>query len=187
MSDPAKLTNINQAFLNELDPDGKLNLALCLQCGRCSSGCTMRQETDILPHQLNRMAALGMKEQIMAGKAIWVCASCHTCVSRCPMKVDTPAMIDALRAQAASAPKEVDRIRIFNEIFLGSVRKFGRVHEFGMMAKYKMRVKDLFSDVSKLPAMLMKGKMSIMPPKTGGRRAAAKIIDETLRRRGTNR
>jgi heterodisulfide reductase subunit C len=187
MSDPAYLKKINQAFLNEVDPDGKLNLALCLQCGRCSSGCTMRLETDILPHQLNRMAALGMEEQLLASKAIWACASCHTCVSRCPMNVDTPAMIDKLRIKATSAPKEMDRVRIFNEVFLASVRKFGRAYEFGLMAMYKTKARDFFSDLGKLPAMLLKGKMSILPPKTGGRKATARIIDETLRRRRASR
>ncbi len=63
----------------------------------------MRTETDILPHQLNRMVLLGLEERLLASKAIWTCASCHTCVSRCPMKVDTPALVDKLREMATDA------------------------------------------------------------------------------------
>jgi heterodisulfide reductase subunit C2 len=177
MSKTSQLTAIDQTFLHILDPDGKLNLSICLQCGRCSSGCTMRQETDILPHQLNRMAALGMKDQLLKSKAIWSCVSCHTCVSRCPMAVDTPTMIDRLRAMATDAPEDMRQVRIFNEIVLGSVRKFGRMYEFGVMGAYKMKTRDFFSDLNKLPTMLRKGKMKIAPPSTGGRGAVAKIFD----------
>ncbi len=66
----------------------------------------MRQETDILPHQLNRMAALGMKDELLASKAIWTCVSCHTCVSRCPMQVDTPALSTSCATMAVSAPAQ---------------------------------------------------------------------------------
>jgi heterodisulfide reductase subunit C2 len=186
MSKSAVLKTVNQAFLIEMDPDGKLNLAACLQCGRCSSGCTMRLETDILPHQLNRMAALGLTEQMLNSKAIWTCVSCQTCVSRCPMHVDTPALIDKLRARAKAAPKEMDRVRIFNEAFLASVRRFGRAYEFGLMGAYKLRSRDFFSDLGKFPTMLRKRKMSLLPPRTGGRMAVADIFDRTLRRRRPN-
>jgi heterodisulfide reductase subunit C2 len=183
MSNSEVLKNINQAFLVEVDPEGKLNLAACLQCGRCSSGCTMRLETDILPHQLNRMAALGMEKQMLASKAIWACVSCHTCVSRCPMQVDTPALIDKLRIKAKSAPKEMDNVRIFNETFLSSVRRYGRAYEFGLMGAYKMRTRDFFTDLGKFPAMLRKGKMSLLPPRNGSRKAVSNIFDKTLRKR----
>lgn len=178
MANPAALTKLDKELLKKLDPEGKLNLAACLQCGRCSSGCTMRAETDILPHQLNRMVLLGLEGRILASKAIWTCASCHTCVSRCPMKVDTPALIDKLRAMASDAPAEAKRVRVFNEVMLGNMRRFGRVYEFGMMGVYKLRSRDFFSDLGKFPTMLRKGKMKLMPPRARGRGAAARIFDK---------
>ena len=173
------IAKLDNELLKRLDPEGKLNVASCLQCGRCSSGCTMRTETDILPHQLNRMVMLGMEDRILASKAIWTCASCHTCVSRCPMSVDTPALIDKLRAMASDAPADVKRIQIFNEVMLANMRRFGRVYEFGMMGIYKLRSRDFFSDLVKFPTMLRKGKMKLMPPKARGRGAAARIFDRT--------
>ena len=177
MSKTITIEKIDSSLLKELDPEGRLNLTLCLQCGRCSSGCTMRQETDILPHQLNRMVALGMKDELLASKAIWACISCNTCVSRCPMQVDTPALVDALRTMAESAPGDLERVRIFNEVMLGSVKRFGRSYELGLMAVYKLRAKDFFSDLAKLPVMLFKGKMRLRPPSTSGRGAVAAIFD----------
>ena len=185
MSKPAiaPIERIDSRLISELDPDGSLNLARCLQCGRCSSGCTMRLETDVLPHKLVRMASLGMKDELLGSSAIWVCASCHTCVSRCPMKVDTPALIDRLREMAEDGAKDADteRVRIFNRTMLDSIRRFGRVYELEMMGRYKLRARDLFSDLMKLPAMLRRGKMKLLPPRTSGRKAVASIFDRVRR------
>lgn len=186
MAKQAAVTKIDRTLVTRVDPEGKLNLASCLQCGRCSSGCTMRTETDILPHQMNRMALLGMTDRLLASKAIWICASCHACVSRCPMKVDTPALVDKLREMASDAPEETKRIRVFNETMLGSMRMLGRVYEFGMMGVYKMRTRDFLSDLGKFPTMLRKGKMKLAPPSVKGRGAVASIFDRTRRARGRN-
>ena len=55
----------------------------------------------------------------------------------------------------------------FNRSFLSSVRRHGRVFEMGMMAFYKLRTGDLFSDVDKVPQMLAKGKLSLLPKRSG--------------------
>lgn len=185
MNKLAQIDKISSTLLGKLDPEGKLNIASCLQCGRCSSGCTMRQETDILPHQINRMVMLGMEEQLLTSKAIWTCASCHTCVSRCPMGVDTPALIDKLRNESKQAPSELEKIRIFNEIMLGSMKRFGRVYEFGLMGEYKLKTRDFFSDLTKFPTMLLKGKMKLLPPSAKGKQAAAEIFNRVRENRRT--
>jgi heterodisulfide reductase subunit C len=178
MNNTAPIEAINRDFAAGLDPEGKMRLSACLQCGKCSSGCTMRRETDVLPHRLNRMALLGMEKELLASKAIWTCVSCQTCVSRCPMKVDTPALIDRLRTMAGKAPaKDLNRVRIFNREMLASIRKFGRVYEFGLMGAYKIITLDLFSDLGKFPMMLRKGKMKLLPPVTRGRKAVAEIFE----------
>jgi len=176
MSKPARNETLSRDLLLKLDPEGRLRISSCLQCGRCSSGCTMRRETDILPHQLNRMVMLGLEDRILNSRAIWACASCQTCVSRCPMKVDTPAMIDALKMMSTTAPDDLHRVKVFNELMLKSVKRFGRVHEFGLMAEYKIRTRDFFSDLLKFPKMLLKGKMKLAPPRTGGRKAVSELF-----------
>lgn len=184
MTNQSTVQKIDGRLLAKVDPEGKLNIAACLQCARCSSGCTMRLETDILPHHLNRMVLLGMERQVLESKAIWVCASCNTCVARCPMQVDTPALIDRLREMAGeSAGEDVKRIRAFNEIMLGSMKKFGRVYEFGLMGHYKLKTRDFFSDVAKFPTMLLKGKMKLFPHFAKGRKSVSAIFDSARARR----
>jgi len=181
------LTTIDESLVRQLDPDGRLNLACCLQCGRCSSGCTMREETDILPHQLNRMILLGMRDEVLRSKAIWMCVSCQTCLSRCPMKVDTPALVDKLREISRSAPEDLRKIRVFNDVMLASMRRFGRVWEFGMMGVYKLRALDFFTDLGKLPTMLRKGKFGLLPSVSKGRSAVAEIFSRVRRIRRAER
>ncbi|WP_052316104.1 4Fe-4S dicluster domain-containing protein [Desulfomonile tiedjei] len=62
----------------------------CYQCGKCSAGCPMAPEMDILPHQLVRLAVLGNHDRIVDSKSIWLCLSCHTCGARCPNGIDVP-------------------------------------------------------------------------------------------------
>ncbi len=66
----------------------------------------------------------------------------------------------------------------FNRSFLGSVRRHGRVFEMGMMAAYKLRTGDLLADVGKVPQMLAKGKLSLLPKRSGG----ASEVREVFRR-----
>jgi heterodisulfide reductase subunit C len=129
------------------------------------------------------MAQFGLKDELLNSKAIWVCASCHTCVSRCPMQVDTPALIDRLREAGKDTAKDADgeNVRILNRTMLESMRWFGRVYELEMMGRYKLRARDFFSDLAKLPAMLLKGKMKLIPPRTKGRKAAASIFAKARR------
>jgi len=145
----------------------------------------MRLETDILPHQINRMAALGLKDELLNSKSIWMCASCQTCVSRCPMQVDTPALIDALREMAQTVPTdaELEKVRTFNKTMLSSMKRFGRVYELGLMGEYKLKTRDFFSDLAKFPTMLMKGKMKLLPPRANGKREVASIFDRVRGRR----
>src|SRR3972149_3494847 len=60
----------------------------------------------------------------------------------------------------------------------GAVRRRGRVFELGMIAAYKLRSGDLLSDVDKFPRMLAKGKIGLLPKRSGD----AKRLKEIFRR-----
>ena len=75
---------VGSSFVAEVERLSGQKLLACYQCGKCSAGCPMAAHMDILPNQLIRMAQLGMREQLLASKSIWMCVSCLTCNSRCP-------------------------------------------------------------------------------------------------------
>lgn len=170
----------NTTFLAEVERHSGAAVSACYQCHKCSTGCPTAEEMDFSSSQLMRLIHLGQEDEVLGSRAIWLCASCETCSTRCPMDIDVAAVMDTLRIlaveRAAATPGA--RGEKFNRSFLESVRRHGRVFEFGMMAAYKLRSGDLFSDVEKFPRLLAKGRLSLLPKRSGD----AKRIREIFRR-----
>jgi heterodisulfide reductase subunit C2 len=159
----------------------------CFQCHKCSTGCPIGPDMDLLPSQVMRMVHLGMAEQVLQSRSIWLCASCEACTTRCPQQVDIAAVMDALRIMAVDRKVEVPdgSGQKFNDSFLRSVRRHGRVYELGMLTAYKLRSGDLMSDVGKFPQMLAKGKISLLPHSSGSAAEVRQVFnraDEEERR-----
>jgi len=120
---------------------------------------------DYMSSQVMRLIILGEEDELLKSKAIWLCASCEACSTRCPMDIDIAGVMDALRMMAVERKvvRPDARSKEFNNAFLTSVKWHGRVFEAGMMALYKLRSKDLFSDMDKVPKMLSKRKLALLP------------------------
>ena len=72
------------------------NLYACYQCGKCSAGCPMVEEMDLLPNQIIVLIIRG-EEQVIETSTPWVCAQCYQCGVRCPKEVDITKIMEALR------------------------------------------------------------------------------------------
>ncbi len=72
------------------------NVYACYQCGKCSAGCPVVNEMDLLPNQVIHLVQIG-DERVLNCKAIWICAACFTCSVRCPRDVDLAKVMEALR------------------------------------------------------------------------------------------
>lgn len=158
------------ALLDEVQRRAGTPVSACFQCHKCSTGCPIGPDMDLLSSQIMRLVHLGEEDELLESKSIWLCASCEACSTRCPMGIDVAAVMDALRMMAVQRKAAVPDVhgKEFNRSFLGSVRRHGRVFEFGMLAAYKLRCLDLFSDLDKFPKMLAKGKISLLPKRSGG-------------------
>jgi heterodisulfide reductase subunit C2 len=154
----------------------------CYQCAKCSSGCPVADRGDLKPHELVRLVQTGQRGAVLSSRFIWECTSCYTCITRCPQKVDIPAMNDALRAFSLDEGVAVagTAVPVFNEIFLKSVRKRGRVHELSLMAAFKLRSRRLFDDVDKAPAMLAKGKLPLLGSHVGDRKQREELFRKAV-------
>jgi heterodisulfide reductase subunit C2 len=150
----------------------------CFQCHKCSTGCPIGPEMDFLPSQVMRLVHFGLEDEALGSQAIWLCASCEACTTRCPQGIDIAAVMDALRIMAIDRRVALPDAhgKQFNRSFLSSVRRHGRVFEMGMMAFYKLRTGDLFSDVDKVPQMLAKGKLSLLPKRSGSAREVRAVF-----------
>ena len=111
---------------------GAKSLLKCIQCGVCSSGCTVTEYVDMQPHRVVASCLLGLKEEVLTSQAIWTCSLCHRCTERCPKNVDYSFILVLLRNMAVKGgkiPKE----------YSGTI---GTIYNNGFVVPYTGRLKD---------------------------------------------
>jgi len=97
---------LNLEFRYEIaEKVGAKSLLKCIQCGVCSSGCTVTEYVDLQPHRVVASCLLGLKEEVLSSNAIWTCSLCHRCTERCPKNVDYSFILALLRNLAAKEGK----------------------------------------------------------------------------------
>jgi len=169
-------------FLREVERRSGTPVSACFQCHKCSTGCPVGPEMDLMSSQIMRLVHLGGGDEVLGSRSIWLCASCEACTTRCPMEIDIAGIMDTLRMMAVEGKVDIPDARgeTFNRSFLSSVRRHGRVYEMGMLVAYKLRSRDFFSDMDKGPKMLAKKKLSLRPSRS---RDAGKV-KELFKRAG---
>jgi heterodisulfide reductase subunit C len=162
-----------------------VDISVCFQCKKCSSGCPVAKLTKSRPSEIMRQLHLGAGNELLGSDLVWMCASCETCSARCPMGIDVAAVIDALRklALARGASKQKGNVPLFNRAFLKTVQTFGRSYEIGMITAYKIGTRKFMDDTEKFPAMLKKGKIALLPPRGGDRKTVKRIFKKVNERK----
>ena len=135
-----------------------VRLSDCYQCGKCSAGCPMAHAMDIQPRQVVRFLQLGMADELLKSKTIWLCATCHMCEDRCPNSINLPGLIENARYEAKRiklcAVSEVDK---FNDIFIENVKNFGKSQEVILEGAYNIMTGNFIQDMGSVPHMLRHG------------------------------
>jgi heterodisulfide reductase subunit C len=170
----------DEAFAHWLKEETGEDVFQCYQCLKCSSGCPMAHAMDVPPNQVIRMAQLGEKEELLHSETIWLCASCYTCSIRCPNDIHIAHVIDALRvlAQREGIAPSRNRPLLFHQLFLRSIREYGRVYEAKLLTQYEGRAGTLLKNARLGFIMFLKGRMALLPQKI----ADIKGIRETFQR-----
>jgi heterodisulfide reductase subunit C len=105
------------------------------------------------------------------------------------MDINIASVMDVLRALAlergASIPK--GNMPLFNRMFLKTVKAFGRTYDLPMIVAYKFGASAFVKDVEKLPIMLKKGKMAILPPSGADKRMVKSIFRRVQQDKGTEK
>jgi heterodisulfide reductase subunit C len=169
-----------KSFTEKVEQESGVKVKACYQCGKCSAGCPVAFAMDYTPRQIIRMMQLGLKEDVLKSKTIWLCAHCETCYTRCPKEIELAKLFETLRIEAKKAgyvgEKEVD---LFSDLFLKSVENHGRVHEMGLVIGFNLLSMQPFKDAMLGPIMLQKGKIHIMPANIKGKAAIKRIFAKT--------
>ena len=171
-----------ETFLDEVNKRiSGVPLQACYHCRKCTAGCPGAPYMEYNPNKVIKMIQNGQKDKVLSSSTIWLCMSCETCITRCPNNVDIARMMDVLRQMAIEegvAAKEANVLK-FHEAFLSSIKFGGRVHEMLMTVHYKLKSGDLFGDVDIAPSLFLKGKLSLLPPRTKDLKSVKSIFEKT--------
>ena len=79
-------------------------LRACFQCGLCTASCPISLiDSRYSPRRVIKRALLGMREQVLSNKFIWLCSVCFLCQERCPQDVRPPEVMTVLKNMAVKA------------------------------------------------------------------------------------
>ena len=150
----------------------------------------MADRMDSPPTRLIRLLQLGEIEQALASDSIWQCVSCQTCSTRCPKSVDCASILDALRQLAferGTVSPQQRRTVIFQKAFLDNIRRYGRLNEIELIARFKGEVflRDralpvLFEDADLAPKLHRRAKLHLIGEKVRDRGVVARIFARSL-------
>ena len=162
------IDRVDHGFLTEvLDAvPGDSRLQLCIQCGTCGGSCPSASDMDHTPRQLFALVRAGERAAVLASNTAWMCVSCYSCAVRCPQEVHIPDVMYGLKSIAVREGRSPSSVAPdFSKTFIGSIRRFGRSYEIGLVARHYMRHYPL-----RIPGMapaglgmLASGRMELLP------------------------
>jgi len=179
---------INKGIIERVKKISGIDINSCLQCKKCSNGCPVSGYTSSSPSEIIKKLQMGAGKELLDSEIIWTCVSCATCFSRCPMEINMAEVMDALRVMAAEAgaAKPAGDMPLMNKLLLGTIKTFGRTYDLGAMALYKAGTSSYMKDMDKVPMILKKGKMALLPPHGADKKIVKQIFNnlEKARKKG---
>jgi len=168
-----------ESIIDQVQAISGVSIHACLQCKKCTNGCPVAAYTASSPSEIIKRLQLGAGKELLDEEMIWTCASCGACFSRCPMEINMADVMDALRALAAAngSARPAGNMPLMNRILLGTIRTFGRTYDLGAMALYKAGTSTYGKDLDKVPAILKKGKIALLPPKGADKKTVKRIFN----------
>lgn len=135
-----KINQLNPQFKYEItNTPGGESLMNCFACGKCSAVCPVSEvNNEFKPRKIIHMILLGMKEEVLSNKFIWLCATCDACSFKCPQKV---CMADLMGAVRKIAEKEGYVPSNFNQQ-MEIVKNFSKLYEINTKYNLWEKIKD---------------------------------------------
>lgn len=182
-----QLDEIDNSFEQELLDNLGIDLNTCMECGKCSGGCSNTHIFDITARQIVKLIKMGEVDTLLKMDSLWTCVSCQLCIERCPVGIDIPRIMDYLREKAYQQhmPATRENVKLFHELMLGHIEKGGRVEEGILAMEFNLKTGNYFKDVWD-PGMKMffKGKINPFTPKMKKREEVRRIFHKTMARKG---
>lgn len=161
--DVIDLTRVGRdpTFADRLGVDGRL-VHRCIQCGTCTASCPASAAMDISPRQMWRMVQLGLIEEVLHSKTMWLCSLCYQCQVRCPRDIPLTETITHLKQTAMKEGLvSSHQSQAFYKAFADVMRRYGRNREMEFMVRYFLQGNPLtaFKFARMGAVMMMRGKV----------------------------
>jgi heterodisulfide reductase subunit C/coenzyme F420-reducing hydrogenase delta subunit len=95
-------SELDRGFMAEVMavPGGE-NLLHCWSCGTCAATCLVRRyDAAFNPRMILRKAGMGMRQEVLSSREIWMCSACDACYPRCPQQIHISEVMKAIRTIA---------------------------------------------------------------------------------------
>jgi len=177
---PLRLDEIDNALQRELKEKLDVDIETCLECGKCSGGCSNGHIFDYTPRKIVQLVKLGDEETLAGMDALWICLSCQLCLDRCPAGIDIPRILDYFREKAVTKGVKATRpdVHLFMELMLEEARDKGRISEVPLMIRFKKKTGQYLKDAGLGFRMFLKGKLSPFPSRMQKPEGLKKLISE---------
>ena len=90
---------LDHTFIDQIlaEPGGE-HLLDCWSCGTCAATCLVRRfDPEFNPRVILRKAGLGLREEVLSSREIWLCSACDACYPRCPREIHISEVMRAIR------------------------------------------------------------------------------------------
>lgn len=171
--------NRNPNFAEDLTPAGEM-IHSCIQCGTCTASCPAADAMDITPRKMWRMVQLGLEDEVIHSKTMWLCSVCYQCQVRCPRGIPLTETIAKLKQLAIRKQiPEWKESTVFYKTFSDIMRRYGRMREMEFMARYFLFTNPLsaFNFAGMGFNMFRRGKIHIELPKIRGEGRLERLFD----------
>ncbi len=91
---------VDPELMKEIKQYGAVGLEKCINCGNCTAICSLTGEGDRFPRHMIRLAQLGMRDELLGSKELWLCYNCGLCSETCPQGAEPANLMAAARCYA---------------------------------------------------------------------------------------
>jgi len=88
---------IKPELADDIKKYGSFDFSACYNCGNCTAVCSLTEKNANFPRMMIRYSTLGLKEEILSSKELWLCYSCGDCSATCPREAAPGDLMASLR------------------------------------------------------------------------------------------
>jgi len=166
-----------QFFLDEMEGRTGIAISECYQCFRCTNGCPVARDMDIVPHRIIGYIISGERAKVLSSTALWECVQCATCSIRCPNGIDIARVLTTLRRMSVESGLAAQTdIHDLDTLIIDSIARHGRMYELGTVVRYRLSRRHFLHNFRMGIGMIRKRRIGLFPHNAANTRDMRSMI-----------